>query len=841
MSQYSEMMGSFIRTGNYPMEANYIFDTEESLKAFFEEPLNKTLLHKGLLKVVENAGANKQALYWVTKKETNDELEFTKLIEASSIPELTDQLESLQQKLDKEIQDRKDGDKSLWGTEDPTTIPGELNSIKDLADQVTQLWERCKIHEKMLDFIKAIAGTDSDEILEFLETLPYNSIKVISDTLSILLKDWDKTSSLMKLLDDLWNKIAGSPLPTDEFLTLRGIEQFVRTLKQQTTDRDNNLQTELDQTQIGVGLSSDGSYTADKETYYLQDATSVMNALKTLDQLVHQAVVNAILTPDNSQDVITLTVNKVDQGYIIDGKLDLSSQNGNQLIKKEDGLYYNVSTEYTDGNLIVKVNDQIISQHSLGFSAIVQSASYDPDQESIIIVFKLLSGELQTVAIPVGALIREWEVDNSHPDRVVELYHEDIIDGLDKLSGDVRISTKLHNILEKDGNTLYVGGNSDNIYIGDKTLTNTVTDLQNKDSELEQALNAEIQRATSAEQANATNIASNTAAIKIINGNEAQEGSIQKALKDAKDYADSILTDFDASNTQSLQELDDKIDAEIARAQAAEKVNSDAIAIINGNEATDGSIKKAVAQTLVSANKYSDQKLTEAKTYSDSNLEKAKEYADDAITTHNQDSTQKLNQLQSDLTAEINRATTKESELDTKISQNTEAIANEIERATQQENTINTSLQSHVTKYDNPHKVTKAQVGLDKVDNTTDLEKPISVATQAALDQKAPIDSPIFTGVAQVETSPDATDASQRIPSTNWVVERLNEKFNPTNTTLTSHLSNYSNPHKVTAEQVGTYTKTDIDNKLELVKLEIESSLQELITSQFENYWGTIQ
>ena len=36
-----------------------------------------------------------------------------------------------------------------------------------------------------------------------------------------------------------------------------------------------NLQTELDQTQVGVGLSGDGAYNPDKETYYLKDATSV--------------------------------------------------------------------------------------------------------------------------------------------------------------------------------------------------------------------------------------------------------------------------------------------------------------------------------------------------------------------------------------------------------------------------------------------------------------------------------------------------------------------------------------------------------------------------------------
>ena len=43
---------------------------------------------------------------------------------------------------------------------------------------------------------------------------------------------------------------------------------------------------------------------------------------------------------------------------------------------------------------------------------------------------------------------------------------------------------------------------------------------------------------------------------------------------------------------------------------------------------------------------------------------------------------------------------------------------------------------AHVGHEMNPHAVTAAQVGLGKVDDTTDLEKPISTATQAALDAK---------------------------------------------------------------------------------------------------------
>lgn len=48
---------------------------------------------------------------------------------------------------------------------------------------------------------------------------------------------------------------------------------------------------------------------------------------------------------------------------------------------------------------------------------------------------------------------------------------------------------------------------------------------------------------------------------------------------------------------------------------------------------------------------------------------------------------------------------------------------------------IGTRLIQHISNINNPHKVTKEQVGLDKVDNTSDLDKPISKATQAALDQ----------------------------------------------------------------------------------------------------------
>lgn len=47
-------------------------------------------------------------------------------------------------------------------------------------------------------------------------------------------------------------------------------------------------------------------------------------------------------------------------------------------------------------------------------------------------------------------------------------------------------------------------------------------------------------------------------------------------------------------------------------------------------------------------------------------------------------------------------------------------------------------LNTHTSDTSNPHGVTKEQVGLGNVDNTSDIDKPVSTATQEALDGKSP-------------------------------------------------------------------------------------------------------
>lgn len=62
----------------------------------------------------------------------------------------------------------------------------------------------------------------------------------------------------------------------------------------------------------------------------------------------------------------------------------------------------------------------------------------------------------------------------------------------------------------------------------------------------------------------------------------------------------------------------------------------------------------------------------------------------------------------------------------------TTAVADTLYAAKSYEETID----NHIDDKNNPHEVTKDQVGLGNVDNTSDLNKPISTATQTALDGK---------------------------------------------------------------------------------------------------------
>jgi len=77
-------------------------------------------------------------------------------------------------------------------------------------------------------------------------------------------------------------------------------------------------------------------------------------------------------------------------------------------------------------------------------------------------------------------------------------------------------------------------------------------------------------------------------------------------------------------------------------------------------------------------------------------------------------------------------------------------------------------LDTHIADTSNPHSVTKEQVGLGNVDNTSDLDKPVSDATQDALDLKVDIAGDTMTGTLTMLDTTIVVDGTitQGYPST---------------------------------------------------------------------------
>lgn len=156
--------------------------------------------------------------------------------------------------------------------------------------------------------------------------------------------------------------------------------------------------------------------------------------------------------------------------------------------------------------------------------------------------------------------------------------------------------------------------------------------------------------------------------------------------------------------------------------------------------------------------------------------------------------------LKKKIEAETTRATSAEKTLTTNLNA-------EIERATNAEEQLNTALTSHTNNKNNPHTVTKAQVGLGNCDNTSDANKPISTATQSALDSLSTEISNEVTRAKAIEEelSEDITSESLRATTAE----------NKITSNLTAHTTNTDNPHNVTKSQIGL---SNVDNTADVNK-----------------------
>ena len=138
-----------------------------------------------------------------------------------------------------------------------------------------------------------------------------------------------------------------------------------------------------------------------------------------------------------------------------------------------------------------------------------------------------------------------------------------------------------------------------------------------------------------------------------------------------------------------------------------------------------------------------------------------------------------------------------------------EIVAENNEKLTSEISGVGTLLTNHKNDKDNPHGVTKTQVGLGNVDNTSDLDKPISNAQKtvnAGFEHNfEQLNSNIDTLGKGLNERIDVTNSNLTAlrESTESALSNQQESINDIDSTLNSHIANQSNPHNVTKAQVG--------------------------------------
>lgn len=209
---------------------------------------------------------------------------------------------------------------------------------------------------------------------------------------------------------------------------------------------------------------------------------------------------------------------------------------------------------------------------------------------------------------------------------------------------------------------------------------------------------------------------------------------------------DTTLPNQIAAETDAREAAINAVQGEIANDIAQE--------VVDRNEA----IATAKAELTTAINKeISDRKAADTANFKE--LEDAMTFAVDSLEGRIQATDGKLYEEIDNRKGEINRVE--------------KLISDETATRAQADTSVNAKVDSHITNKSNPHGVTKAQVGLGNVNNTSDADKPVSTAQATAI-------------------------ADAKAAGTNAQAN------------LNTHTQNKSNPHNVTRDQLGMGTNSEI-------------------------------
>jgi len=364
----------------------------------------------------------------------------------------------------------------------------------------------------------------------------------------------DKAAAAEHNANDYTDDAKAEAIQTSKDYTDSKVADNLATAKAYTDDKTANVQhlaEDYTNAAKAEAIQTSKDYTDSKVVSTTADAKAYTDNAVANEQARAQAAETA-----NANDIVALKEKDIQ----IDG----------ELANKVESVTIVKSTA-SDYQYILKVDGVDAGEINIPEIDMLQEVTYDPVSKKLRFVFHTADGYTETV-INIADLIDTYLAGNglTLTDNVFSVKINPASEFISVDENGIKVSGISEALLTKANvGDSYTKAESDAKYLTehqDVSKFAEKTYVDEKDAEINTHLNNIEAKADE-----------NTANITVINGNEAQEGSIKKALKDAKDYTDS------------------EVEIEKNRAIAAETANSDAIAIINGNESQEGSIKKALA------------------------------------------------------------------------------------------------------------------------------------------------------------------------------------------------------------------------------------------------------
>ena len=132
----------------------------------------------------------------------------------------------------------------------------------------------------------------------------------------------------------------------------------------------------------------------------------------------------------------------------------------------------------------------------------------------------------------------------------------------------------------------------------------------------------------------------------------------------------------------------------------------------------------------------------------------------------------------------------------------------------------------HINNKFNPHEVTKEQVGLGNVDNTADMDKPVSRPQKEYIDA---LENRVKGWFKQLNVwiNNHVTEVNKKFQDVWAAINKKLDKEDYENDkdNFNAHIRNYNNPHRVTAAQVGLPTAASDIEKLKQKAQELQGLL----------------